>query len=356
MVEIDNFFENIVSKKLTVTVSKKTLKYYNDLKYNVKLNDIITIPIEHLSLGSNQKILVKCTNCGDLINITYNNYVNIMKKGNNYICKKCNTFEKTVSQKYGVKNIMELDKYKIKIQKTKLNKYNDKTYNNREQSKKTSINKYGCEYFSSTNIFKEKYKNTILEKYNVDNISKDNEIKKKKKNTLKSNYDVYSIFSLENIQNKKNVTVKNKYNVDNVFQLDWVKEKSKNTMIDKYGINYLTTLPNKRYLKKYDDRFNLYYQGTYEKDFLNFCFNNNIEILKPKYINYIFNNKEYKYFPDFYYKPTNLLIEIKSDYTFQIQKEKNLTKQQYCLQNGFNYIFIINKNYFEFTKIIEKNV
>ena len=356
MVDIENFFENIVSKNITVKISKKTLKYFKNLKYDVKLNDIITVPIEHLPLGSNQKILVKCTNCCEIINITYNNYVNIMKKGNNYICKKCNTFQKNTLNKYGVKNIMELEKYRNKIQETKLDKYNDRTYNNREQYKNTNINKYGCEYFSSTNIFKEKYKNTILEKYNVDNISKNNEIKQKKKDTLKLNYNISSTFSLEKTQNKKKITVKEKYNVDNVFQLDWVKEKSKNTMIDKYGIDYLTTLPNKRYIKRYDDRFNLYYQGTYEKHFLDFCFNNNIEIIKPKYIKYIFNGKEYKYFPDFYYKPANLLIEIKSDYTFQIQKEKNLTKQQYCLQYGFIFIFITNKNYFEFTKMIEKYV
>lgn len=99
MVDIENFFENIVSKNITVKISKKTLKYFKNLKYDVKLNDIITVPIEHLPLGSNQKILVKCTNCCEIINIIYNNYVNIMKKGNNYICKKCNTFQKNALNK-----------------------------------------------------------------------------------------------------------------------------------------------------------------------------------------------------------------------------------------------------------------
>lgn len=354
--KIENFYENIMTKFIELKVSTKYIKYLNNLNYNVKLNDIIIIPIKHLPFGSGKKILVKCEKCSNIIESTFNNYVNIMKKGNNYKCKNCNTFENNNIRLYGVKNSMELNIFRDKIKKTKLEKYNDENYNNKEKSKKTSLDKYGYEYFSNTDLYKKKYKNTCLEKYNVDNVSKIQSVKDKKKSTLRLNYNIDSLLSLKYIQDKKNITVKNKYNVDNVFQLDWVKEKSKKTMLKKYGVEKAFLLPNKRYKILFDERFELYYQGTYEKDFLNFCFNNNIKISKPKYIKYIFNEKEYKYFPDYYINALNLLIEIKSDYTFEVQKEKNIAKQNYSIKNGFKHIFIINKNYKDLIKRIHENV
>ena len=251
---------------------------------------------------------------------------------------------------------MEIEKFRDKIKETKLEKYDNASYNNREKSKETSIEKYGCEYFSNTDEYKNKYKKTCNQKYGVDNVSKIEEVKIKKKKTLNLNYGVDSLLSLEKYQNIKKQTVKNKYNVNNVFQLDWVKEKSKKTMIKRYGEENTFLLPNKRYKIKYDDRFKLYYQGTYEKHFLDFCYDNNIIITKPKYIKYLFDDKEYKYFPDYYIESLNLLIEIKSDYIFEVQKNKNIAKQIFSIKNGFEHIFIINKNYDILKKMILENV
>jgi hypothetical protein len=47
------------------------------------------------------------------------------------------------------------------------------------------------------------------------------------------------------------------------------------------------------------------------------------------------------YFPDIYIKSTNTIIEVKSQWTFDNWKEKNLAKEQACLQQGFNFEFII---------------
>ena len=74
---------------------------------------------------------------------------------------------------------------------------------------------------------------------------------------------------------------------------------------------------------------------------------------KSKSIKYIFDNKNKIYYPDFYYAPLNLLIEIKSEYTFNKELNKNLAKQKSCLDNGYNFIFIINKNYDEFQELLD---
>ena len=350
--KIENYYENIITEYVTMKLSTKYVIKLKELKYNVKLGDIFDVPIKLVSLCCNKKVLIKCPKCENEREITLNNYTTVMKKGHNYTCTKCNTFNSNMLRIYNVENSMNIDKFVNKILETKLEKYGDENYNNREKCKETCLEKYGVENYNNL----EKYKETCLEKYGVDNVSKIDEIKKKKKATLKSNYNVDSMLSLKRVQDKKHETVLKKYGVDNVFQLDWVKEKSKITLSKKYGVDYLVTLPNKRYKIKYDDRFKLYYQGTYEKDFLDFCLDNNLKISKPKFINYEFNDKTYKYFPDFYYEPLNLLIEIKSDYIFELQKDKNIAKHNYSILNNYNHIFIINKNYYEFIKKLKLNV
>ena len=56
---------------------------------------------------------------------------------------------------------------------------------------------------------------------------------------------------------------------------------------------------------------------------------------------YTYDNVERRYYPDFYIKSTNTIIEVKSTYTFELHKEKNLAKEQACLRQGFNFKFIV---------------
>jgi hypothetical protein len=58
-------------------------------------------------------------------------------------------------------------------------------------------------------------------------------------------------------------------------------------------------------------------------------------------ITYSYKNAECRYYPDFYIVSTKTIIEVKSKWTFEIQKEKNLAKEQACLLQGFNFRFII---------------
>jgi hypothetical protein len=99
------------------------------------------------------------------------------------------------------------------------------------------------------------------------------------------------------------------------------------------------------------------YQGTYELDFLKFCESNMIldKISKIKSIRYFFNGKQKYYHPDFYIKELNLIVEVKSDYYYQSYLEKNLCKKKSCLEQGFDFIFIINKDYAEFLSKMKKS-
>ena len=139
-----------------------------------------------------------------------------------------------------------------------------------------------------------------------------------------------------------------KYNNKNYNNI----EKHKKTCLEKYGVEYISQseeIQKKKILsgyriKKYKY---LYYQGTYELDFLE-NFYDKIEIKNIKSIKYDYNDKKRIYFPDFYLPEYNLIIEIKSNYIYNLHKERNECKRLGTLENGYNFIFIIDKDYTEF--------
>ena len=96
---------------------------------------------------------------------------------------------------------------------------------------------------------------------------------------------------------------------------------------------------------------NLFYKGTYELDFL-INFFDKIEIKKPKSIDYFFENKKRKYYPDFYIPSLNLLIEIKSSYTYNCNIDMNEIKRKSSVEKGYNFLFIIDKDYEEFKTFV----
>ena len=60
------------------------------------------------------------------------------------------------------------------------------------------------------------------------------------------------------------------------------------------------------------------------------------------------------YYPDFYLEEMNLIVEIKSKYTYECDYDKNILKRNGCIKNGYKFIFIIDKNYDEFIFLIDK--
>jgi hypothetical protein len=196
----------------------------------------------------------------------------------------------TCLKKYGVKNTSQLPENRQKAKNTCLKKYGNKNYNNTLKNKQTCLKKYGVEHPLQSNKIKQKIKQTCLKKYGVEHISQSEIIHKK--------------------QQKSALKIK----------------------------QYLTT--------------KLHYQGTYELDFLDKFYNDNIE--NGPTIKYIFENKEKVYFPDFYIKSKNLIVEIKSEYIYNKHLKQNLAKQKACIDQGYDFLFIINKNYNELNEKIKE--
>ncbi len=89
----------------------------------------------------------------------------------------------------------------------------------------------------------------------------------------------------------------------------------------------------------------------YEPNFLDYVFENklfseeNINY-NPNRIKYIQDNKKHYYFPDFYIKPLNLIVEIKSTYILNKQGRKNVeAKKTATIESGYNYVLILDNDF-----------
>lgn len=187
---------------------------------------------------------------------------------------------------------------------------------------------------------------------NYNNISK-------KQNTclLKYGVDSFSKTTLYKIKYKKTCNLK--YGVDNVFQNDQIKEKIKETLISKYGVDNPTKHPDlfdKAQKSSYKiikhEGLDITYQGTYELNFINFCIENSINFEKGPTIDYILNGVNRKYHSDFYIPDLNLICEVKSIWTYNKDLEENLAKREFSIKTGYNFIFLIDKNYDDFRNLL----
>ncbi len=173
---------------------------------------------------------------------------------------------------------------------------------------------------------------------------------------------------------KKEKVIREKYGVSSYTQTDDFKEKSKKTCISKYGYEFYqnSSLYKQKIIKTCLDKYgcvnvmqdrkifekqgkssyrtntydDLDYQGSYELDFLERYYNK-VRIEKINPVQYILNENIHYYHPDFYLPDYNLIVEVKSTYTYNYDLDRNLAKKEYSIKEGYNFIFIIDKDYNE---------
>jgi len=290
----------IKNKTIDIKISSSNYRKYVDKYGPFKKGDKINIDINDLTMNSAVKITAICELCGVENDVQYYNYNIQIKKGGYYCCKKC-----------GIK-----------------------------KQKDTMIKNETVYYLSNP-----EYKNKMINLYGVDNPSKMTKIKEKRSNRL-SNVEY---------QQKLLDGIINKYGVDNVSKLESIKEQKKQTCFKNYGVEnpsqneelfFKSQKSGKRI--KFHENMKLYYRGTYEKHFLDFCYDNNLSIEKGITINFKYNNKNKVYHSDFFIKEKNLIIEIKSSYYFSKYLELNKIKEIETIKQGYNYVIIIDKNYDNF--------
>lgn len=227
----------------------------------------------------------------------------------------------------------------------------------KKQQIETNLAKYGFVTPLKNEKVKEKIRNTTLVNYGVINISQSEEIKQKKVDKALKKYGVENISQSEEIKEKKRQTTLKNYGFEYYFQSDEGKEKIKQSNISKYGFEYPAQnaevlykiliqrckdykLPSGKIIKLdgFENKAMDILLKNYKEEEIENC------LLKVPAIIYKMDIKRV-YYPDIYIKKENKIIEVKSNWTFKLDKEKNIIKKEACLKAGYKFEFwIFNKD------------
>lgn len=257
------------------------------------------------------------------------------------------------------KNINYLSSHIVKTHKNSKDYYDKYLKNNLDGickicGKNTDFISVGQDYKNCcSNICVKIYrKEMVFKKYGVENVFQLTEVKEKCKKMHLKRYGVENVFQAKEIKNKMRNTWIKKYGVDNPNKNKKIRNKIEETMLRKYGVKY--PLQNEKILNKSHktslklkiyENTNIYYQGSYELDFLKKYYGKYPDITRGPKIKYVFEGKEHFYFSDFLIPSKNLVVECKNSYLAKVNKDKIETKKEATIKNGYNYAIIIDKNY-----------
>jgi len=224
-----------------------------------------------------------------------------------------------------------------------------------ERIKNTMVDKYGVEYAAQSQIFIDKMKETTLERFGVENANQSEQIKEKIRQT---NLETYGFeYGLQNkeVKEKRKITNLAKYGVENQLQRKEIREKIRETNLEKYGVEFSMQNPetmekqikSSYYLKDYKlpsgDLIKIQGFEHYALDELFKCenINENDIITGCKNVPVVWYNdatdKKHRHYVDIYIPLQNKCIEVKSTWTFKMQKETIFLKQQAAKEVGYLY-------------------
>ena len=175
---------------------------------------------------------------------------------------------KTCQQRYGVSNPAKLDSNVQKAKQTKLCKYGDAVYNNRAKAEETNMQKYGVSNAMQNSEIKKKYTQVVLSKYGSTSSLGNKEVQQKAHNTLLRKYGVSNAMQIpasrakakqtqidkyggayvktQEYKKRKEYTCLQKYGVDNAAKSSICKMKSRRTMLERYGAEHPSKVPEIR--------------------------------------------------------------------------------------------------------------
>lgn len=242
---------------------------------------------------------------------------------------------------------------------TKLERYGDENYSNRDQYIETNLKRYGVDNTYQREDIKEKIRKKNLKERGVEYPMQCEHVRNKSKNTYFKIYGVDHISQSGYFRLKYCSTCLNKYGVEYPLQNENIKTKTVETNLLRYEVKNPTqnaeisqkagSFKNSRHKFTLPSGIIISLQG-YEPFGLNKLLSlydeNEIKFKRvdmPE-IWYVTNDGSWhRYFPDFYIPKDNLIIEIKSKYTYNIYKELNELKKDACLYLGYKFQFLIFK-------------
>lgn len=296
-----------------------------------------------------------CKICGNStkflgVNIGYAKYCSLKCKREGAGKKTSKTWEnrkmlKKQSFKFKCLECSETFETSLKLQRHIISKHISQLYFDKYFKQKgdgiCKICEKPTKFYNLMTGYKQCCSNKCSNQYRYDNRTKTN-LKK---------YGVKNPFESKEVQKKIKETFVKNYGVDNNMKSKKGRDVYKKSMVAKYGVEW--PLQDKgildknqksaKTLKQYKDT-SLWYQGSYEKEFLDLYLDKYPDMERGPSIRYKFKNKNKVYHSDFYIPSLNLVIEIKSSWILKADIEIK-EKKKATIANGFNYLMILDKKY-----------
>jgi hypothetical protein len=236
----------------------------------------------------------------------------------------------------------------------------------KEKRKHTLNEAYGVNHnFKIDEVIKNRQK-TWKDKYGYDNPNKSIIVKEKLIETNNLKYGHNSPLQNTEILKKAKETLMTNYNVNHNMKSDIVKQGFVNTCLTKYGETHFMKNSemfdkiSKTCYKQKEIIVNniLYKVQGYENIAIRYLIDNgksedqfiinnkDIEHYVGK-IYWTYNNKNHRYYPDFYLKDEHILFEVKSEYTYNTAKKDGSLDMKINACIALNiplHILIFNKN------------
>jgi len=340
-----NLIERIKNSKSTGSLNRSVINNNKLLKIilneTIFLDENVSLTERILNIKNGFKEIQKC-DCGRKLSWNKKRYYN-KTCGNDKCILKLKCVDLTDEQK------REKNR---KADKTRLERYGDEKYVNVEKIKQTNLERYGETSYTKT----DEYKKMMIETHGYISPFELKETHEKTKKTLKKRYGVEHNFDIKGMREKIKQTWINNFGEDHPMKHQPFIDKLIETNIERYGERcaIMNENKNKYSYKEYNINGFVYYLQGYEDYVLDKLLMNhkksNIAISIKEIANeigtifYIQNGKEHKYYPDLFLKKENLVIEVKSEYTYNKELVKNKLKEKACLDAGLNFQFLLIDN------------
>lgn len=240
----------ILTKEVEIKLWGKTVKYYNNLGYEGKHGDIISVKVEDLSKGSNVKIKYLCDYCKEeVLTIVYADYVRRTKEINKMACKHCaiQKMGETCYLRYGTSNYTSTEECREKMNNTTKSRYGTMHYSQtkefKEKRHKTCVERYGESYQKQ---FMKKAFETFHNKTGYDFPSQSPDVREKIVKSYISHYGVDNPQLSCEVRERTEKTNMERYGCVAPSQNKEIKEKACVTNLQKYGVEYTMQSPEIR--------------------------------------------------------------------------------------------------------------
>jgi hypothetical protein len=279
-------------------------------------------------------------------------------------CKKCSQEKQkmTMVTRYGVENASHSKVLMDKAKATNLERYGVENAAQseaiKEKKKQACLENWGVDHPMKTEELKEKKKQTTLEKYGVENPMQDKEVQERNKATCMENFGVEYTFQSEVIRDKIKATNMERLGVEYPFQSEKVLQKFRENSLKKWGTEHPMQHPEvfqRMVAASLSYKSYIFPSGKegHIQGYENFCLDDLFK--KEDYseedvtndssqipeIWYFYENKHKRYYPDIFIISENRIIEVKSEYTFKLDNEKNVAKAKSCIKLGYEFEFRI---------------